>query len=287
MLSFFSRLMFWKSPSPQVAVVRLSGIIAASGSPVRRGLSFESVEAPLKKAFSMGGIKAVALVINSPGGSPVQSQLISQYIRQLSKKHDVPVLGFCEDVAASGGYWIAAACDEIYASSLSVIGSIGVVSAGFGFPRAIEKLGIERRVYTSGLSKSMLDPFKDEKSEDVSHLKQLQTEIHDNFIAHVKTRRGSRLKADDELLFNGKFWTGETALSLGLVDGLGTMRDILETRFGDKLKLATVSQKKGLLSSFGSSAAVTLTRGGISSDGLVDEVSSKIYELHHWQRFGL
>ena len=170
-MSIFEKLLFWKKAHPRVAVVRLAGVIGGQGGGLRRGLTLDSVAPVLKKAFAISGIKAVAIIINSPGGSPVQSELIAARIRQLADKHQVPVLGFCEDVAASGGYWLAASADEIYASNASVIGSIGVISAGFGFPDVLEKLGIERRVYTSGKSKSMLDPFRPENAEDVAILR--------------------------------------------------------------------------------------------------------------------
>lgn len=274
-----SVMLFWRKSSPQVSVVRLSGVIAASASPARRGLNLQSVEESLKKAFSRPSIDAVALVINSPGGSPVQSELIGKTIRKLAKKHDVPVLAFCEDVAASGGYWIAASADEIYASSVSVIGSIGVVSSGFGFPELLEKLGVERRLYTSGKSKAMLDPFSPEKPDDVAYLKSLQLDIHNSFIAHVKNRRGSKLTGDEDELFSGKFWTGEAALTLGLIDGVGVMQDVLEKRFGDQLKLVHVSQKKSFF---------PLAIGAKAEQfNLTDDVAHKAIELSFWQRFGL
>ena len=231
----------------------------------------------------MSGIKAVVLIINSPGGSPVQSELIGSYIRQLALKHDVPVLAFCEDVAASGGYWIAAAADEIYASSVSVVGSIGVISAGFGFPELLEKLGVERRVYTSGKSKSMLDPFRAENPDDIAYLKQLQNQIHQRFIDHVKSRRGSRLAGDEDEIFSGKFWTGETAHQLGLIDGVGLMREVLEARFGEKLQIVTIAQKKGFMP-FGLSARIGRL---LSYDSAFDDAAAKAIELSLWQRYGL
>ena len=278
MRRLLSKLFFWRKPRPMVSVIRLSGIIAASTSPARGRLNLQSLEDSLKKAFGLSGIKAVVLVINSPGGSPVQSELIGSYIRQLASKHDVPVLAFCEDVAASGGYWIAAAADEIYASSVSVIGSIGVISAGFGFPELLDKIGIERRVYTSGKSKSMLDPFKTENPDDIAYLKQLQNQIHQRFIDHVKTRRGSRLADTEDEIFSGKFWTGETALELGLIDGVGVMRDVLERRFGDTLQLVTITPKKGFMPF---SLSTRLTQIG------VDDMAAKAIELSLWQRYGL
>ena len=274
------RLMFWKSSIPRVAVVRLAGVIATGGSPLRRGLNLESVDPLLKKAFAVRRVKAVVLVINSPGGSPVQSALIGARIRQLAKKHNVPVLAFCEDVAASGGYWLATAADEIYANQASVIGSIGVISAGFGFPQALEKLGVERRIYTSGKSKSMLDPFRPEVEEDIAYLKDLQSDIHQTFIEQVKSRRGSRLAASEDELFSGRFWTGTKAVELGLVDGLGVMHDVLAERFGDQLDLVAIQPKRQLLS-FGGSA------GAAAGQAAADNLAAHIEHRAYWQRFGL
>jgi len=280
MKSFLRKLMFWKSSTPRVAVVRLAGVIASSGSPLRRGLNLDAVDPLLKKAFGLRRAKAVVLAINSPGGSPVQSALIGARIRQLAKKHDVPVLAFCEDVAASGGYWLATSADEIYANEASVIGSIGVISAGFGFPQALEKLGVERRVYTSGKSKSMLDPFRPENDEDIAYLKDLQSEIHQAFIDQVKSRRGSRLSAPEDELFSGRFWTGVKALDLGLVDGLGTMHDVLASRFGEQLELVAVQPKRPFLSFAGPA-------GSAAGRAAADHLTTQMDERAHWQRFGL
>lgn len=280
MKSFLRKLMFWKSSAPRVAVVRLAGVIASSGSPLRRGLNLDEVDPLLKKAFGLRRAKAVVLAINSPGGSPVQSALIGARIRQLAKKHDVPVLAFCEDVAASGGYWLATSADEIYANEASVIGSIGVISAGFGFPQALEKLGVERRVYTSGKSKSMLDPFRPENDEDIAYLKDLQSEIHQTFIDQVRSRRGSRLSAPEDELFSGRFWTGVKALDLGLVDGLGTMQDVLASRFGEQLELVAVQPKRPFLSFAGPA-------GSAAGRAAADHLTTQMDERAHWQRFGL
>ncbi len=280
MKSFLRKLMFWKSSTPRVAVVRLAGVIASSGSPLRRGLNLDAVDPLLKKAFGLRRAKAVVLAINSPGGSPVQSALIGARIRQLAKKHDVPVLAFCEDVAASGGYWLATSADEIYANEASVIGSIGVISAGFGFPQALEKLGVERRVYTSGKSKSMLDPFRPENDEDIAYLKDLQSEIHQTFIDQVRSRRGSRLSAPEDELFSGRFWTGVKALDLGLVDGLGTMHDVLASRFGEQLELVAVQPKRPFLSFAGPA-------GSAAGRAAADHLTTQMDERAHWQRFGL
>ena len=286
-----ARLMFWRKKRAVVPVVRLSGVIASGGG-LRRGISLEAVEPQLKKAFSIRRAKAVALIINSPGGSPVQSALIGQRVRDLARKADVPVLAFCEDVAASGGYWLAAAADEIYANAASVIGSIGVVSAGFGFDRAIEKLGVDRRVYTAGARKMILDPFKPEAEEDVARLKSLQAEIHQQFIDHIVDRRGGKLKGAHEDLFSGAFWTGATAVELGLIDGLGECRALITKRFGEDVDLLSVQPKKKLFSGLGGLSGSLAgfrseTPGGDVVTGLVDEMVAHAVERAHLSRFGL
>ena len=294
-----SRLMFWRKKRAVVPVVRLSGVIASGGG-LRRGISLEAVEPQLKKAFSIRRAKAVALIINSPGGSPVQSALIGQRVRDLARKADVPVLAFCEDVAASGGYWLAAAADEIYANGASIIGSIGVVSAGFGFDRAIEKLGVDRRVYTAGDRKMILDPFKPEAEEDVARLKSLQAEIHQQFIDHIVERRGGKLKGAHEELFSGGFWSGAAALELGLIDGLGECRALVTERFGEDVDLMSIQPKKKLFSGIGGlsgsrsgSLAGSLAgplAGSLSGDAaasLVDEAVAHAVERAHYARFGL
>ncbi len=280
MLAKIKRL-FGKSV-PIVPVVRLSGIIAANVS-ARRGLSLNSLSPVLDKAFAAKGAKAVALVINSPGGSPVQSAIIAGRIRYLAKKNNLPILAFVEDVAASGGYWLACSGDEIYVNGASVLGSIGVVSAGFGFDEAIAKLGVSRRVYTAGEKKVMLDPFQPEDPNDVTYLKELQKEIHDQFVEHVKSRRGAKLKAGDDVLFSGAFWTGAKAIELGLADQQGELRQILESRFGAKVKIKLFEPKKSF---FGLSA------GGVNwSDRLVaaavDEAALRLEESALRSRLGL
>ena len=286
-----SRLMFWRKKRAVVPVVRLSGVIASGGG-LRRGISLEAVEPQLKKAFSIRRAKAVALIINSPGGSPVQSALIGQRVRDLARKADVPVLAFCEDVAASGGYWLAASADEIYANAASIIGSIGVVSAGFGFDRAIEKLGVDRRVYTAGERKMILDPFRPEAEEDVARLKSLQAEIHQQFIDHIVERRGGKLKGAHDDLFSGAFWSGATALDLGLIDGLGECRSLVTKRFGEEVDLVTIQPKKKLFSGFGglSGSRSGLLAGSAAGDvaaSLVDETVAHAVERAHLSRFGL
>jgi len=210
-------------PAPKVAVVRLTGAIGAGGT-LRGGLTLAGLADPLERAFSLPGAKAVALSINSPGGSPVQSALIAQRIRDLAEEKNVKVYAFCEDVAASGGYWLACAADEIYASESSIVGSIGVVSAGFGFPELLRRYGVERRVYTSGERKVILDPFDEEKEEDIARLKAIQEQVHESFKTMVRSRRGQRLKGDEATLFNGDFWVGQSAYELGLIDGIADLR---------------------------------------------------------------
>ena len=280
----FWRKDFWVSPGPLIPVVRLEGVIAASSGRMRRGLSLAAVEPQLKKAFSMKNAKAVVLIINSPGGSPVQSELIGQRIRQLSDKNDVPVLAFVEDVAASGGYWLAASADEIYASPASIIGSIGVVSAGFGFPAALEKLGVERRLYTSGKSKAMLDPFSPEKPEEVARLKELQEDIHAQFIAYVQQRRGGKLNGETEELFSGAFWTGRKARELGLVDGVADCHSFLKQRFGEEVRQMHIAPKRKL---FGEGGFGLGSAGQNMGTGLADQLISTAEERAYYARFGL
>lgn len=232
-----------RNPPPVVAVLRLAGIIGQLG-PVRRGLSIASLAGPIERAFKLRHLKAVALAVNSPGGSPVQAALIARRIRALAAENDVPVIAFAEDAAASGGYWLACAADEIYADEGSIIGSIGVVSAGFGFPEVLRRLGIERRLHTAGTRKAMLDPFLREQPDDVERLHAIQGDIHAGFTAMVRERRGARLKAPDEVLFSGEFWTGRRALDLGLVDGLGDLRTVMRERYGERVKLRLVGDAR-------------------------------------------
>ena len=277
-MSLLSKLMFWRTDAPRVSVLRLSGVIASGGSPLRKNLNYDSLEPVIKKAFLDKKQSAVILCINSPGGSPVQSALIGKRIRQLADKNKIPIIAFCEDVAASGGYWLASCADEIYADESSIIGSIGVISAGFGFTEAISKLGIERRVYTSGESKSVLDPFKKESPKDVARLRGLQNDIHEHFIEHVKSRRGKKLN-EEEPLFTGLFWTGKKAEKLGLIDGIGAMQDVLMEKFGDDVKIKQITQKKGLFSLAGSSSRL----GAAISYELIEHLEHR----HLWARFGL
>jgi signal peptide peptidase SppA len=263
---------------PVVPVVRLSGVIASGGLLGGRGLSIESVAPLLSRAFSQRGAKAVALSINSPGGSPVQSALIAQRIRLLAAEKKLPVIAFVEDVAASGGYWLACAADEVVADPSSIVGSIGVISAGFGFQDLIARIGVERRVHTSGERKAMLDPFRPERDEDVARLKALQAEIHDGFKDWVRQRRASKLKGDEAILFSGEFWTGRRGLELGLVDSLGELRTVLQARFGDKVHLPLVTQRRSLMQRLGLGARL---------EELGPSTLASIEERQHWQRFGL
>jgi len=263
---------------PVVPVVRLSGVIASSGLLGNRSLSIETVAPLLKRAFDMRGAKAVALAINSPGGSPVQSALIGQRIRLLADEKNLKVIAFVEDVAASGGYWLACAADEIIVDPHSIVGSIGVISAGFGFQDLIGRIGVERRVYTSGERKSMLDPFRPQKPEDVERLTRLQAEIHDGFKDWVRQRRAGKLNGDEQSLFSGEFWTGRRGAELGLVDGLGELRATLQARYGTKVRLPVIGPRRRLLSRFGL---------GLSVDGIGPGTLAALEERLHWQRFGL
>lgn len=229
-----------------VAVIRLQGAIANMG----RGLDDPGLAPVIEKAFAKGKPKAVCLQINCPGGSPVQTSLIASRIRRLADEKEIPVFAFVEDVAASGGYWLASAADEIFIDETSMLGSIGVISAGFGLQDLIGRYGVERRVHTSGTSKSMLDPFRPEKPEDITRLKGWLEDIHQVFIAYVKKRRGDRL-ADDPALFTGEVWIGQKAVDQGLADGLGHLVPVMKARFGDKVRFRRYGQKKGLLARFG------------------------------------
>ena len=230
-----------------VPVVRLSGVIGAV-TPLRPGMSLAGVARTLERAFATKNAKAVALVINSPGGSPVQSRQIYLRIRQLAAEKKLPVLVFVEDVAASGGYMIACAGDEIFCDPSSILGSIGVVGGSFGFQELIKKIGVERRLYTAGAHKAMLDPFLPENPDDVARVKALQREIHAIFIALVKQSRGGRLKGADDVLFTGEYWAGETSVSLGLADAIGDLRSTLRARYGDKVQTPLIAPASGMLS---------------------------------------
>ncbi|MES1989775.1 MAG: S49 family peptidase [Pseudomonadota bacterium] len=273
--------------APVVAVVRLNGVIGAV-SPLRGGIDLASVAGMLEEAFNLKGVKAVALAINSPGGSPVQSALIYKRIRALSAEESVPVYAFAEDVAASGGYMLACAADEIYADDSSIIGSIGVVSAGFGFTGLIDKLGIERRVHTSGENKATLDPFKPENPEDVKRLLELQAEVHEGFKTLVRASRGERLKVTDDL-FTGAFWAAAGAKSRGLIDGIGDLRGVMREKFGEKVKLRVVGARRPF---WRRGIGLTEGRGGEPFGGdfginLAQGLLSILENRSLWSRFGL
>lgn len=258
-----------------IPVVRLHGVIAAEQRPGR--LNIASVEPLLKRAFAMRQAPAVAIIINSPGGSPVQSRLISKRIRDLARQNSKPVLVFVEDAAASGGYFIAVAGDEIFADPSSIVGSIGVIMAGFGFVGAIEKLGIERRVHTAGNSKSTLDPFLPEKADDVERITRFEGDIHQVFIDHVKAGRAGRLKGSDEELFNGQWWTGLRGLELGLVDAIGDLHETLTSRYGPDVHLKLIEPKRGWLQ---------LPRIGLAA-GLSADLAATLEDRAIWARLGL
>ena len=267
-----------------VPVVRLSGVIGAV-TPLRPGMTLAGVAKMLERAFGTRNARAVALVINSPGGSPVQSRQIYLRIRQLAAEKKLPVLVFVEDVAASGGYMIACAADEIICDPSSIVGSIGVVGGSFGFVRLMDKLGIERRLYTSGENKAMLDPFLPEKPEDVERLKAIQQEIHEGFIDLVKGSRGARLKGPEQTLFSGEYWTGSTAIELGLADGIGDLRTTLRARFGDDVVTPLVSPARGWFGRVqpGVSALDSVLRSG----NFAEEIISALETRAHWARYGL
>ncbi|MGW1680453.1 S49 family peptidase [Saccharopolyspora sp. NPDC002376] len=269
---------------PVVAVVKLHGVITSTPSPMSRPtISTQTVESALTRAFGQDRLTGVVLSVNSPGGAPTQSALVADRIRELAAEKDVPVIAYCEDVAASGGYWLACAADEIYAHQTSIVGSVGVVSASFGLNGLIEKLGVERRVYTAGEHKVRLDPFVPEKEEDVQWLRGLQGELHEQFRDWVRKRRGSKLNGTDDELFSGEVWTGAKAAELGLVDGVGSLRDIVKEKFPDA-HLHTVEARKPLLARLGMSSSVRL--GGSPADAMLSTVEA----LEHramWNRFGL
>jgi signal peptide peptidase SppA len=290
--SLTERVMEWvparlRRGAAVVPVVRLSGLIGAV-TPLRPGMSLAGVARTLERAFSMKNAKAVALAINSPGGSPVQSRQIYLRIRQLAAEKKLPVLVFVEDVAASGGYMIACAGDEIFCDPSSIMGSIGVVGGSFGFQEMIKRIGVERRLYTAGEHKGMLDPFLPENPDDVARLKAIQREIHALFIALVKQSRGARLKGSDDVLFTGEYWAGETSVSLGLADAIGDLRSTLRARYGDKVVTPLVAPSSGLLSGLlGRKSAGAGTLASLDGfAGLPDEVISALESRAIWAKFG-
>jgi len=269
--------------SPVVAVVRLHGVITPTPQPLGRGaINLNAVEPALTKAFAHDRLQAVALAINSPGGSPTQSALVGERIRELAAKKNVPVLAFCEDVAASGGYWLACAADEIYAHRTSMVGSIGVITAGFGLTGLLERFGVERRVYTAGEHKHRLDPFSPVKDEDIAWLKGLQGELHTEFTDWVKQRRGATL-ADNPELFTGEVWTGAKALELGLVDGLGSLREIVAKKYPEA-EIAVAEPRKPLLARLGIAGGSSVFAG--AGDKVLAAIDA-VEQRAHWSRFGL
>ena len=286
MIDFFARLIprRFRTDIPVVPVVRLAGVIGVV-TPLRPGLLLSTIARSLERAFATRHARAVALIINSPGGSPSQSHLIFGRIRQLAEEKKIPVFAFVEDVGASGGYMLACAADEIICNEFSIVGSIGVVGASFGFNELMEKVGIERRIYTSGDRKAMLDPFLPEKSEDVKRIKAIQNDIHDHFIALVKERRGSKLNGSDKTLFSGEFWTAQKAIELGLADRIGDLRSTLRERFGEKVHTPLVSGERSL---FGRRlAGVGLLDAVTRQPGLADDFISALETRALWGRYGL
>jgi serine protease SohB len=272
----------FRRDKPVVPVVRLQGIIGFS-TPLRPGLSLAGIARTLDRAFATRDAAAVALAINSPGGSPVQSHLIFRRIRDLAIEHKRHVIAFVEDAGASGGYMIACAADEIVADQHSVVGSIGVVGGSFGFDKLIEKIGIERRLYTSGEHKAMLDPFLPENADDVERLKKLQREIHDDFIALVKSRRDGKLNGPETDLFSGEYWTGRRALELGLVDAIGDLRGVLRERFGDKVVTPLVSAERGFLGR----RVLGVGPNDLTQASFAEDVISTLEARALWARYGL
>jgi serine protease SohB len=269
----------FRSPPPQVAVLRLEGLIGMRGP---RGLSLRRFAGAIERAFSLRHLKAVALAINSPGGSPVQSSLLFRRIRQLAEEKNVPVVAFTEDIAASGGYWLALAADEVFAEEASLVGSIGVISASFGFAEALRKLGVQRRLYTAGENKSLLDPFLAEDPKGVERLTALQRDMHDVFKDLVRSRRGDKLKAEEATVFSGEIFTGKRALELGLVDGIGDLRGVMRQRYGDAVRLRAIEpeRRRLLLPRFGLPRRLDI--GDVAADLL-----ARLEERLIWARFGL
>lgn len=264
---------FWRNPQPVVGVLRLEGVIGG-GPPGRSGITLSAYEGPIRKLFETKNLKAAAIVVNSPGGSPVQSALIAGRIRDLAEEKEVPVIAFCEDIAASGGYWLACAGEEIFADASSIVGSVGVIFAGFGFADLLERIGVERRVHVTGERKGMLDPFREEREADVKRLGELHAEILENFRRHVRERRGDRLLVDEETLLTADVWTGRRAVELGLIDGLGELRSEMRRRFGEKVRFRRFAVRPSVLARF---------RRGVTFDP--GEFFAALDEWAQWRRF--
>lgn len=286
MIDKFARLVprRFRTDIPVVPVVRIVGVIGVV-TPLRPGLLLSTVARSLERAFDMPRARAVALVINSPGGSPSQSHLIYQRIRQLAEEKRIPVLAFVEDVGASGGYMLTCAADEIICDQFSIVGSIGVVGGTFGFPKLMDKLGIERRLYTAGDRKAMLDPFLPEKPDDVKRIKAIQQDIHAHFIALVKARRAEKLHGSDKTLFSGEFWTAEKAIELGLADRIGDLRSTLRERYGEKVYTPLISAERSLLGR--RLPGVNLADAVARHPGLADDLISALEARALWSRYGL
>ena len=283
------RLLPWRrrKDAPLVSVLRLAGVIGRVG-PVRGGsVTLANMERAIDRAFAPKRLAAVALAVNSPGGSPVQSALIAKRIRARAEERGVPVLAFAEDVAASGGYWLACAGDEIFADENSIVGSIGVIAAGFGFVDLIARHGIERRVHTAGARKGMLDPFRPEDPEEVERLRAVQRDMHETFVAHVRERRGRRLRGDDDILFSGEFWSGRRAIELGLVDGLGELRGVLRDRFGERVRIRPVAVRRGLRRRLGFGGFDGSPAFGVDAGAVGTEILAALDEWAMWKRYGL
>jgi signal peptide peptidase SppA len=274
----FSKV-FCRSKKTIIAAVNLSGVIGRE-SKVNHGINSDNCYPLLKKAFNIKNVKAVALNINSPGGSPVQSELIYNQIRQLSESKKIPAYTFAQDLAASGGYWLLCAGDEMYAHNASIVGSIGVIFSSFGFVELIKKAGVTRRVYTEGKNKAVIDPFLEENEENIKILKDVQRDIFEGFKDLVKSRRSGKLKADEDQLFTGSFWSGKKALELGLIDGIADMRTKMIEKFGDKTEIIFITTKKGLLKSlFSEKISIVIS-------DLVEILLSKFEEKIQFNKFG-
>ncbi|MDF1720118.1 MAG: S49 family peptidase [Minwuia sp.] len=275
-----ARFRKWRQ-TPTVSVLRLQGVISSGGGgPLRAAsLNFASLESCIAQAFRPKRLAAVVLVVNSPGGSPVQSALIARAIRAQADEKKVPVLAFAEDVAASGGYWLMTAGDELYADRASILGSIGVISASFGFTGLIEKLGVDRRIHTAGENKSFLDPFSVERDEDITRLKEIQGQIHDTFMNQVKSRRGDKLnRRRYKEIFSGDVFLGEEAEKMGLIDGIADMPTLLKERFGKDVRMRQIGVRRSPLRG--------LLRGGSAAEA-TREVIAGIEDRLHWSRYGL
>ncbi len=277
------RFLLRQKNAPRVAVLRLDGAIGPSTSRLRGTmLNIHAEAARIERAFKIRKLSAVALVVNSPGGSAVQSALIASRIRALAEENDVPVFAFAEDAAASGGYWLACAGDEIYVNEASIVGSIGVISSGFGFQELIARYGIERRVYAAGENKAVLDPFLPERPEDIERLKESQSAVHDHFIAYVRARRGERLREDTPDLFTGAFWTGQKAVELGLADAIGDVRIVMREKYGNDVRLVPVAERRSFLRS-----VFVRTRAPAIEADFADRVLTAVEERLIWSRLGL